>query len=379
MCRAVWPGHGVVDVGAHRGHIAAGEPACHIPAPDEFSQRDRGAVAGLCGIGGMRDCPKLGSVCNQFGQQRRGNDPAADAGNQPRFAAGRGGDRGVVDVGRQARPVEMRVGFGAGGRLLGNDMDDDARGPAVISGGHTGRVAATAGQVSGTGGQCADRVGATLRHRARIVLAHPADHDCQPLTEQGGIRRVQSTPHAGGARGVVAIPDGEIPAAGVVAGAPYGTGVDLINPCVQRLLQLVLGQRAEFERTVGDHGVQRAHRIGVGDQCGAGHDRAHGAHAHIAGQEQRRHSGKPVPQCDREVHLPACSPVPQRQRRADLCRGGIPVVAGPIWMFVDTAPSNQFGDPGQASRVSGRTGPCGVAHRRDQCRIVQGGQLGGIR
>ena len=193
-----------------------------IAATRCLSRRRRGPTAGRtppgfrCRAAHQRDLRTAG---DQLGQKRRGQDATAEeqAGLAPQRRLGLLGGGllggGLVGVGRQSFAVQVRIGQGLGGRGLGDDVHDDAAGPAVVDDGRAVRVGARTGQHRGAGAQRAEGVGAALGQGAGVVLAHPAGHRRHPLFEQDRIGAQQPAVHRGGAGGV-GVGDGEVAGCG---------------------------------------------------------------------------------------------------------------------------------------------------------------------
>ncbi len=265
--------------------------------------------------------------------------------------------------------------MGGQGVGVGEDVDEEAGGDPVGAGvGGAGGVAALAGQGGGVDGQCAEGVGAALRLGAGVVVADGVDQGVDRGLEEGGVVGGQSAPDAGGAGGVVGVADGEVAAAGGVAGAAHRGGVVALHGGVDGLFELVLRQGSPVDGLFGEVGVQGGQRVVVGDQGGAPGDGVHGAGGQVAGQEQGADVGEAVAQGDGEVHLSAGAAVADGQGAGEFGGAGVPVVAGPVGVFVGAAAGHQFGDPGESAGVGGGGGPGPILDSGDQRGVGQPAQ-----
>ena len=250
-------------------------------------------------------------------------------------------------------------------------MDHDTAGPAVIDCGGAVRAPAAAHQMVGTGGHRAHCVGTALGHRARIVIAHRLDHGAQALLKHSSIGVGQSAEHTRGAVGVVAVPDGEVAAAGAVAGSPYRTGIELVDPDIDSFFQLVVRQRPPLGGTLSQRAVQLVQRVVVANQRGAKRDFSDRAQRDLTGQEPAANLGQAIAQGQSQIHLPQRAAVSHRQRTRHLGGGGIPPVTDPLRMLaVSTATAHQLRDRRQFAGLRSCGCPRPVSDSVDQGRVA---------
>ncbi len=156
-------GDRVVDIAAGRGDIAAGPATRQIPAPHEIGQRGRGRIArlgwGITGVG-QRD---QGGGGGQFGDQFGGEQPVGTHGRA------RGGGA-ALQAGR-----------------LGDYVNHHRGRRRALAGRAVAAPAATA-QPFGSGGQCAQCVGAPLGAAAWVVGTHRGRQRVEALIQCQGIR-----------------------------------------------------------------------------------------------------------------------------------------------------------------------------------------------
>jgi hypothetical protein len=148
-------GHGVVDVGVRREPVATRCATGQVADPDEFVECGAGPVLRFRFWLGCYHGPEFGSAGDDFGQQWCGRYAAAE--NQcgllssPRL-------RTLLGVAR-----ELGIGCGLRRFPIGDDVDDDAAGAAVVDDCGTVGTPTLTRKSSRSGGRRAECVGAALR------------------------------------------------------------------------------------------------------------------------------------------------------------------------------------------------------------------------
>ena len=332
----------MVDVTGLGRPVAVREATRHVAHPDELIECGRRPVLRLSGGRWPAQVPDLRPAADQLGQQRRRHHTAA-------------GDDRCTRPGRN--------GFG-----VGQHVDDHTGRPGI--GRRTVRTAALTGQRLHTGCQRAERIGAALGDGAWIVLAYLVRHLSQLALQHRGIGGQQTPPQRRGARLGILTADRDVPTARARLRTPQRTRVMTIDPHVDRLLQLVLGQPVPAAGVFGDRGVDEGQGRTVLNEVGPPGDRRRNACRQRAFQEQCRDLGQPVPQRQAEMHLPGSPTMTDPQRGRDLSGRGVPFVARPMRMFVIPAtPGRQFRNRGQAQRRRGGSSDRSRLDRLDQRRV----------
>ena len=129
MSHAFGVGHGVVDVSVRREPIATTRATGHVAGADELVECSAGSVPRLRLRLGCYHGPEFGSAGEEFGEQWRGHDAAAE--NECRLLSSL---RLLALCGVGSLPMKLGIASGLCRLLFGDDVDDDAAGTAVVVG-----------------------------------------------------------------------------------------------------------------------------------------------------------------------------------------------------------------------------------------------------
>ena len=298
--------HGVVHVAVDGGLVASGRSAGQVAGPDEIDQRLRGPVALL---GYAVDRLAQGAL---LGQRR---DVAQDL----------SGDQGV---GPQQVPGPL--GVAVEGRPLGHHMDDDSRGRGCGSGwcgDRAGGAPAAAAEPVGSGCQGAEGVGAALRQRPRVVVAHRGGQRVESFVEKVGVGGEESSGEVGGTVG--GLPDGDVAIAGAFAFPAHRLGVALGDDAVDLAGQAPAGHRRPPCSAFGDAAIHLGHHVLIGDQRGAVDDGLENVHVDRTVGEHLADGGQSLHGL-RVVHIAAGFAEADAQYGGHLRAHDRPGVDGPV-------------------------------------------------
>ncbi|CAM2871330.1 hypothetical protein MYSI104531_06535 [Mycobacterium simiae] len=279
-------GDRMIEVALDRRPIATGPAAGQVPAAHKVLQRlGRDITRFGSGVGRMDQWHQPGRL-SQFGNHFR-----CDEAVRPQLRCGH--RAGAVD-----------------GGLLGDHMNDDRRGRATLARGTVG-PAAPAGQPVGRRRQRPQRIRAALLDAARVVLTHRVGQRIQALFQNSRVGRQTRAVDFGDA--VANVTDPYLATGLAFLAAPHRILVGSHDDLVDLRGQAPMRHRRPPRHVHGQLRVDAGQYLVIGQQIGAIDDGLKRPVVDVAGLENLRDPGQPLPHRAGVAKAARCQPLTDSQ------------------------------------------------------------------